>query len=49
MESYADDLFEAVGSVSSSGIITTVFDLVGKGFYWLIDVIRGAENGVIFL
>ena len=38
LESDADDLFEAVGSVTSE-----------KGFYWLVCIIGGAEDSVIFL
>ena len=49
LESNADDLFEAVGSVSGDGVITTVFYPVKKGFNWLVDVIRGAEDSVVFL
>ena len=45
----ADDLFAAVGSVAAGGAITAVFDPVEKGFDWLIDVIRGAEDSVVFL
>ena len=49
LESNADDLFEAVGIVAGGGVITAVFDPVEKGFDWLIDVIRGAEDSVVFL
>ena len=49
MESDDDDLFEAVGSVTSDGVITAVFDPVEKGFNWLVYVIRGAKYSVVFL
>ena len=49
MEINADDLFEAVGSVAGAGVITTVFDPVEEVFNWLVHVIRGAEDSVIFL
>ena len=49
LESDACDLFEAVGSVTGGGVITTVFDPVEKGFNWLVYVIRGAEDSVDFL
>ena len=48
-ESDADDLFEAVESVAGGGIITAFFDPVEKGFNWLVDFIRGAEDSVVFL
>ena len=44
-----NDLFEAVGSVAGGGVITAVFDPVEEGFNWLIDVVRGAEDSVVFL
>ena len=49
LESNADDLFEAVGSVTGVGVITAVFDPVEKGFNWLIYVIRGGEDRVVLL
>ena len=49
LESDADDLFEAVGSVTSGGVITAVFDPVEKVFNWLVYVIKGAEDIVVFL
>ena len=49
LESNDDDLFEVVGSVTGGGIITAVFDPVEKGFNWLVFVIRGAEDSVVFL
>ena len=49
LESDVDDLFEAVGSVTSGGIINAVFDPVEKGFNWLVYVIRGAEDSVVLL
>ena len=49
LESDAYDLFGAVGSVTGGGIITAVFDPVEKGFNWLVFVIRGAEDSVVFL
>ena len=44
-----NDLFEAVQSVAGGGVISAVFDPVREGFIWLIDVIRGAEDSVVFL
>ena len=49
LESDADDLLQAVGSVAGGRIITAVFDPVEKGFDWLIDVTRDAEDSVVFL
>ena len=49
MKGDTDDLFKAVWSVSGGGIIPTVFDPVEEGFNWLIDVVRGAEDSVVFL
>ena len=49
MKGDIDDLFEAVGSVVGGGIISAVFDPVEEGFNWLIDVVRGAEDSVVFL
>ena len=44
-----DDLFEAIWSVAGAGVISAVFDPVKEGFNWLINVVRGAEDSVIFL
>ena len=44
-----DDLFEAVGSVAGGGVISAVFNPVEEGFDWLIDIVRGAEDSVVFL
>ena len=49
LERDANDLFEAVGSVTGGGVITAVFDPVEKGFNLLFYVIRGAEDGVVSL
>ena len=49
LKSDTDDLFEAVGGVAGGGIIFTVFDFVEEGFNWSIDVVRGAEDSVVFL
>ena len=49
LESDSDDLFEAVGSVTGGGVITAVFDPVEEGFNWLVHVIGGAEDSVVFL
>ena len=49
LKSDTNDLFEAVGSVAGGDIITAVFDPVEEGFSWLIDVVRGAEDSVVFL
>ena len=48
-KSDTNDLFEAVGSVAGGSIITAVFDPVEEGLNWLIEVVRGAEDSVIFL
>ena len=44
-----DELFEAVGSVAGGGVISTFFKPVEEGFNWLIAVVRGAEDNVVFL
>ena len=44
-----NDLFKAVQSVAGGGVISAVFDPVEEVFNWLIDVIRGAEDSVVFL
>ena len=35
--------------VAGGGVISAVFDPVEKGFNRLIDVVRGAEDSVVFL
>ena len=42
-------MFEAVRSVASGGVISAVFDPVKEGFNWLVDVVRGAEDSIVFL
>ena len=49
LESDTNDLFETLGSVTGGGVITTVFDPVQEGFNWLVHVIGGAEDSVVFL
>ena len=49
LKSDTNDLFKDVWIVAGNGVITIVFDPVKEGFYWLIDVVRGAEDGVVFL
>ena len=49
MEGDADDLFEAVRSVAGGGVVDAIFDLVKKGFDWLVDIVRGAKNSVVSL
>ena len=49
MESDADDLFKVVGSVTSGVIINAVFYPVETRFNWLVYVIRGAEDSIVFL
>ena len=49
LESNANDLFEAVGSVTGSGIVTAIFDPVKKGFNRLVYIIMGVEDSVVFL
>ena len=48
LESDANDLFEAVGSVTGGNIVAAIIDPVEKGFNWLVYIIRGAEDSVIF-
>ena len=48
MEDDANDLFEAVWSVTSGGVVTAIFDPVEKGFNWLVYNIRGMEYSVFF-
>ena len=49
LESDANVLFEAVGSVNGGSVVTAIFDPVEKGFNRLVYVIRGAEYSVVFL
>ena len=49
LKSDTDDLFKAVGSVAGGGVIAAVFNPVKEGFNWFIDVVRGAEDSVVFL
>ena len=49
LEGDANDLFEDVGSVTGGGVVTAIFDPVEKGFNWLVYVIRGAEDSIVFL
>ena len=49
LEGDANDLFEAVGSVTGGGVVTAVFDPVEKGFNRLVYIIRGAEDSFVFL
>ena len=42
-------MFEAVGSVIGVSVVTTIFDPVEKGFNRLVNIIRGAEDSVVFL
>ena len=49
LEGDANYLFEAVGSVTGSGVVTAIFDPVKKGFNRLVNIIRGAEDSVVFL
>ena len=49
LEGNTNDLFEAVGSVTGGGIVTAIFDPVDKRFNWLVYIIRGAEDIVVFL
>ena len=49
LKSDTNDLFEVAGSVAGGGVTTTVVDPVEEGFNWFIDVVRGAEDSVIFL
>ena len=49
LEGDDNDLLEAVGSVTGGGVVTAIFDPVEKGFNWLVYIIRGAEDSVVFL
>ena len=49
IESNTHDLFKDVGSGTVGGIVTAIFNPVKKGFNWLIYVIRGAEDSIVFL
>ena len=49
LEGDANDLFEAAGSVTGGGVVTEIFDPVEKGFNWLVYIIKGAEDSVVFL
>ena len=42
-------MFEDVWSITGSGIVTGIFDHVENGFNWLVNIVRGAKNSVIFL
>ena len=41
--------FKALWSVAGGGIISAVFDPVEEDLNWLIDVVGGEEDRVIFL
>ena len=49
LEVDANDLFEAVGSVTGGGVVTAIFDPVEKGFNRLVNIVRAAEDSVVFL
>ena len=49
LEGDANYLFESVGSVTGGGIATAIFDPVEKGFNRLVNIVRGAEDSVVFL
>ena len=49
LEGDVNDLLEAVGRVTGSGVVTAIFDPVKKGFNWLVYIIWGAEDSVVFL
>ena len=49
LKGYTNDLFKSVWNVAGDGVISAVFDPVKEGFNWLIDVVRGAEDSVVFL
>ena len=49
LESDANDLFEAVGSVTGGDVVTAIFDPVEKGFNRLVYVIRATEDSFVFL
>ena len=49
LEGDANNLFEALHSVAGVCVVAVNFDLVEKGFVWLVDIIRGAKNSVVFL
>ena len=45
----ANYLFEVVGSVTGGGVVIAVFDPAEKGFNRLVNILRGAEDSVVFL
>ena len=49
LEGNANYLFKAVDSVTSGGVVTAIFDPVEKGLNWLVNILRGAEEIVVFL
>ena len=49
LEGNADDLLEAVRSVSGGGLVAAIFDPINKGFDRLVDIVRGKKNRVVFL
>ena len=49
LEVDANDLFEAVGSVTGGGVVTAIFGPVKKVFNRLVYIVRGAEDSVVFL
>ena len=49
MEVYSNHLFDSVGIVAGGGVVTAIFDPIEKGFDRLIDIVRGAENSIVFL
>ena len=49
LEGDANDLFEAVGSVTGGGMFTAIFDPVEKGFNRLVYIVKGAKDSVVLL
>ena len=49
LECNADYLLEAVRSVAGGDVVTTIFDLVKKGFDRLVNIVKGAKDSLILL
>ena len=45
----ADYFFEDVRSVAVGCLVAAIFDPVEKGYDWLVNIVRGAKDSVVFL
>ena len=49
LEGDSNDLFEAVGRVTGSDVVTAIFDPVEKGLNRLVYIIMGTEDSIVLL